>query len=96
MGLRRAPHAFTEHGVAMLSSVLSSRRAIQLNILIVRAFIRLRDYLVTHKDLARRLDDVERTQQDHGGHIQQIYEYIQQLPEPVPEPPRRRIGFARE
>jgi hypothetical protein len=80
----------------MLSSVLSSRRAIQLNILIVRAFIRLRDYLVTHKDLARRLDDVERTQQDHGGHIQQIYEYIQQLPEPVPEPPRRRIGFARE
>ena len=72
MGLRRPPHAFTEHGVAMLSSVLKSKGAVALNILIIRAFVRLREYLATHKDLARKLEDVERIQQEHGAHIQQI------------------------
>ena|SRR5580658_3217827 len=71
-GRRYQPYAFTEHGVAMLSSVLASKRAIQLNILIIRAFVRLREYLSTHKDLARKLEDVERSQQEHGAHIQQI------------------------
>jgi hypothetical protein len=94
MGLRRPPYAFTEHGVAMLSSVLRSKRAVGLNILIIRAFVRLREYLATHKDLARKLRDVERTQQEHGAHIQQIYDYIQRLIEPAPKPPKRRIGFA--
>src|SRR5579872_2412155 len=51
-GRRRPPYAFTEHGVAMLSSVLSSKRAVALNILIIRAFVRLREYLATHQDLA--------------------------------------------
>jgi ORF6N domain len=96
MGLRKAPYAFTEHGVAMLSSVLSSKRAVELNILIIRAFVRLREYLVSHKDLARQLEDVERTQQEHGAHIQQIYGYIERLIEPGPEPPKRRIGFVTE
>jgi hypothetical protein len=93
MGLRRPPYAFTEHGVAMLSSVLSSKRAVALNILIIRAFIRLREYLSTHKDLARKLEDIERTQHEHGAHIEQIYGYIQRLLEPAPEPSKRRIGF---
>jgi ORF6N domain len=93
MGLRRPPHAFTEHGVAMLSSVLTSKRAVALNILIIRAFVRLREYLSTHQDLARKLEDVERTQQEHGAHIQQIYDCIDRLLEP-PEPSKRRIGFA--
>ena len=93
-GRRYIPYAFTEHGVAMLSSVLSSKRAIALNILIIRAFVRLREYLATHKDLARKLKDVERTQHEHGAHIQQIYDYIQRLLDPAPEPPKRRIGFA--
>ena len=61
MGLRRPPYAFTEHGVAMLSSVLTSKRSVELNILIIRAFVRLREYMATHKDLARKLEDVERT-----------------------------------
>jgi len=78
----------------MLSSVLRSRRAVQLNILIIRAFVRLREYLATHKDLARKLEDFARTQQEHSAHIQQIYDYIQRLIEPVPEPRKRRIGFA--
>jgi ORF6N domain len=94
MGLRRPPYAFTEHGVAMLSSVLTSKRAVEVNILIIRAFVRLRKYLATHKDLAQKLEDVEHTQQEHSGHIQQIYDYIQRLLEPAPEHPRRRIGFA--
>ena len=92
-GRRSPPYAFTEHGVAMLSSVLSSKRAIELNILIIRAFVRLREYLATHKDLARKLEDVERTQNDHGAHIQQIYDYIQRLLEPAPDASKRRIGF---
>ena len=78
----------------MLSSVLKSKRAVALNILIIRAFVRLREYLATHKDLARKLEDVEQTQQEHGAHIQQIYDYIERLIEPVPDPPKRRIGFA--
>jgi len=93
MGLRRPPYAFTEHGVAMLSSVLSSKRAIQLNVLIVRAFVRLREYLATNQELARKMEDLERTQQEHSAHIRQIYDYIQRLVEPVPDPPKRRIGF---
>jgi hypothetical protein len=89
-GRRYLPYVFTEHGVAMLSSVLTSDRAVELNILIVRAFVRLREYLATHKDLARKLEDVERTQQEHSAHI----DYVQRLLEPPPEPPKRRIGFA--
>jgi hypothetical protein len=89
----RQPYAFTEHGVAMLSSVLSSKRAVALNILIIRAFVRLREYLMTHHDLARKLEDVERTQQEHGSHIQHIYDCIERLLEPPPDPSRRSIGF---
>jgi len=61
------------------------------NILIIRAFVRLREYLANHKDLAQKLKDVERTQKKHGVQIQQIYDYIQKVLEP--EPPKRRIGF---
>ena len=88
------PYAFTEHGVAMLSAVLKSQRAVEMSILIVRAFVRLRQYLATHQELARKLEDIERTQHEHGAHIQQIYDYIERLLEPAPEPPKRRIGFA--
>jgi hypothetical protein len=95
-GRRYLPYLFTEQGVAMLSSVLKSDRAIAVNIAIMRAFVRLREYLATHKDLARKLEDVERTQNEHSGHIQQIYGYIQQLLEPVAELLKRRIGFRAE
>src|SRR5258707_11209942 len=66
-GRRYMPFAFTEHGVAMLSSVLSSDRAVQMNILIVRAFIRLRDILATHKHLARRLGILYVNMKHHGS-----------------------------
>jgi hypothetical protein len=93
-GRRYPPYAYTEHGVAMLSSVLTSERAVALNILIIRAFVRLREYLATHKDLARKLEDVEHTQLEHSAHIEQIYGYIQRLLEPVQESSKRRIGFS--
>jgi hypothetical protein len=87
------PYAFTEHGVAMLSSVLRSKRAVQMNILIIKAFIKLRDILATHKDLARAIEDIGRRQEEQGEQITAIIETINQLllPEPVPE--KRRIGF---
>jgi hypothetical protein len=93
MGLRRRPYVFTEHGVAMLSSVLRSKRAVHMNILIVRAFVRLREILATHKDLARAIEDMQRRQDEQGEQVTAIIDTINQLllPEPVPE--KRRIGF---
>jgi hypothetical protein len=87
-----APFAFTEHGVAMLSSVLRSKRAVQVNILIVRAFIRIREMLATHKALAARMERFESTQKRHASVINILAEEIQEMKR-LPEPPKRRIGF---
>jgi hypothetical protein len=91
-GRRYLPHAFTEQGVAMLSTVLSSQRAIQVNIAIMRAFVRVRELLATHKDIAQKLEVIERTQKEHGAHISAIWKAIQKLIDP-PTAPKRRIGF---
>src|ERR1039458_9337677 len=64
-GRRYLPYAFTEHGVAMLSSVLNSERAVQMNIVIIRAFLKLREVLATHKDLAERMEQIESSQREH-------------------------------
>jgi ORF6N domain len=86
---RAAPYAFTEQGVAMLSSVLRSPRAIQVNIAIMRAFVKLREILATHRDLARRLDQME---SKYDAQFRGVFDAIRQLMMP-PEKPRRRIGF---
>lgn len=91
MGLRRRPYAFTEHGIAMLSSVLNSERAIQVNTAIIRAFVRLRELLSSHKDLARRLDELER---NYDENFRVVFDAIRQLMAPPPAPKKRRIGFA--
>lgn len=83
------PYAFTEQGVAMLSSVLRSQRAIQVNIEIMRAFIRLRQMLASHVELARKLDALEKK---YDAQFKQVFEVIRQLMTP-PEPKRRPIGF---
>lgn len=93
MALRRPPYAFTEHGVAMLSSVLKSDRAVQVSILIVRAFIKLREILATHADLAARLERVESTQEQHASVITILAEEIDNLKDLPPETSKRRIGF---
>lgn len=91
-GRRYLPYAFTEHGVAMLSSVLNSERAVQMNILIVRAFVRMRELLASHKDLAARVNHVETTQRQHGSIIAVLAEEIDDMKR-LPKPTRRRIGF---
>ncbi len=89
-GLRRAtPYAFTEQGVAMLSSVLRSKRAVQVNIEIMRAFVRLRRILASHADLARKLDALERK---YDAQFKVVFDAIRQLMTP-PEPKHRPIGF---
>jgi hypothetical protein len=93
-GRRYLPYAFTEHGVAMLSSVLNSERAVQVNILIIRAFVKLREVMATHKDLAQKIEALERKYKDHDQEIQVIFTAIKKLLEPSPQPPKRRIGFA--
>ena len=76
----------------MLSSVLNSDRAAQMNILIIRAFITLREMLATHKDLARKIEDFDRKQKEHGEQLAAVYSIVKQLIDP-PTKPRRRIGF---
>jgi len=89
---RAAPYAFTEQGVAMLSSVLHSDRAIKMNILIMRAFVKVRELLATNKNVARKLEEIKRKQSEHERRIDSIVEVIEALMT-APVPPKRRIGF---
>lgn len=86
---RATPYAFTEQGVAMLSSVLHSSRAVKVNIEIMRAFVRLRQMLATHTDLARKLEELERK---YDAQFKVVFEAIRELMT-EPEPPRKEIGF---
>ena len=101
-GRRYFPYAFTEHGVAMLSSVLNSDRSVQMNILIIRAFVKMRELLATHKALAAKIEKLEVGHRDHTIAIGLLAEDIQALGQKVVKelkklkPPRRRkprIGF---
>ncbi len=87
------PFVFTEQGVAMLSTVLNSERAILVNIAIMRAFVKLREILFAHKKLVHKLNELEHKVGRHDEAIQTIFEAIRQLMAPPPEPPKRRIGF---
>jgi hypothetical protein len=92
-GIRRAtPYAFTEQGIAMLSSVLNSQQAIQVNIRIMRTFVKIREYLSTHKVLAQKLKELESKFEGHDEQIKDIINAINQLLLP-PERPKRQIGF---
>lgn len=91
-GTRKLPRAFTEQGIAMLSSVLRSKRAIQVNIAIMRAFVTLREFAVGHKDLAAKLEQLEQKVGGHDGQIRSLFDAIRQLMEP-PTSKSRRIGF---
>lgn len=93
MGLRKRPFAFTENGVAMLSSVLHSRRAIQVNIQIMRTFTRLREMLLNHEDLRRKIEEIERK---YDQQFQVVFRAIKELLEPAKRRIRPRIGFYQE
>jgi hypothetical protein len=90
MGLRRAPYAFTEQGIAMLSSVLRSKRAIQVNIGIMRAFVAMREAMIAHKELARQLNTMEKK---YDAQFKIVFDAIRQLMQPSPLPPKRAIGY---
>jgi hypothetical protein len=92
-GRRYAPYVFTEQGVPMPSSILSSERAVQVNIAIMRAFVKFREILLTHKDLAQKLEVLERKYQLHETGIQVIFKAIKKLLEPPDEPPKPRFGM---
>jgi hypothetical protein len=86
---------FTEQGVAMLSSVLNSERAVQVNIAIMRAFVKLREILTTHRDLAEKIEALERQYRQHDVKIQTVFDAIRELLQPPPVSSKRRIGFGR-
>src|SRR4030042_2849539 len=88
-GRRYLPYAFTEQGVAMLSSVLNSERAVQVNIEIMRAFVRLRRILASNKELAKKLDELEKK---YDAQFRVVFDAIRQLMA-TPEPKKRPIGF---
>jgi hypothetical protein len=91
-GTKYRPYAFTEEGIAMLSSVLKSKRAIRVNIAIMRAFVQLRAALETNRELATKFAELERRVGKHDEEIEAILDAIRQLMVP-PEKPRREIGF---
>jgi hypothetical protein len=91
-GTRSLPYVFTEQGVAMLSSVLNSRRAIMVNIAIMRAFVRVREFLSANKDIAKKLQDLERKYDTHDHKIKIVFEAIRQLMD-LPKKKRYRVGF---
>ena len=93
MGLRRRPYAFTEHGAIMAANILNSGRAVEMSIRVVRTFIKLRQLLTTHKELAYKLSELERKIEKHDTEIQAIFESIRQLMAPTPQKPKRHIGF---
>ena len=87
------PYAFTEHGAVMVASVLNTPRAIEISVYVVRAFVKLREVLSTHKKLALKLAELEKRIEAHDEDITGLFEAIRQLMEP-PEKPKKRIGFA--
>lgn len=92
-GRRYLPYAFTEQGIAMLSSVLNSPRAVQVNIAIMRVFVQMRKIAATHQDLLRRLDEMEKKYDDN---FRVVFNTIRQLVDPTDPKPKRRIGFQAE
>lgn len=91
-GRRSSPYAFTEQGVAMLSSVLNSERAVLVNIHIIRVFTRMREMLLTHKDVLLKLEQLERKVVQQDDDIRLIFDYLKELLNPKTQP-GRKIGF---
>ena len=91
-GRRYLPYAFTEHGAFMAASLLNSPRAIEVSVFVVRAFVKLRQLVLAHKDLAGKLDQLERKVGSHDEAIKQLVAAIRQLMAP-PDPPKNQMGF---
>jgi hypothetical protein len=92
-GIRKLPYAFAEHGVLMLSSILNSKRAIQVNIQIMRIYTRMRELMLTHKDILLKLEQLENQTHHNTEDIQLIFGYLKKLLTPVHEKPHKRVGY---
>ncbi|MES2455006.1 MAG: ORF6N domain-containing protein [Bacteroidota bacterium] len=93
-GRRKVPRAFTEYGVLMLSSVLNSPRAIQVNIQVMRIFARFRKYLFDHNELRAQIEEIRQQLHNNSKNIELVFQYLDELVEKKAEPkPRKRIGF---
>ena len=92
-GTRKLPLVFTEHGAIMAAAVLNSPRAIEVSVYVVRAFVQMREALLVRKELAKRLDELERKVGAHDRSIGHILDALRQLTAPPEAPKRRRIGF---
>lgn len=90
------PYAFTEHGVAMLATVLNSESAVKMSIIIIKTFVKLREAIITHKDLEHKLKWLEHKVERHETDIQQILQAIRKLLEPPLQKERRIIGFTKQ
>ncbi|MBM4163940.1 MAG: ORF6N domain-containing protein [Lentisphaerae bacterium] len=93
-GRRYRPYAFTEHGAIMAATILKSRRAIEMSVFVVRAFVRIREQLAASTALAKRLAEIEKALLTHDQALIDLYEQIRPLLLPPPEPPRKPIGFS--
>jgi hypothetical protein len=92
----RMPYAFTEHGTIMAASILNSPRAVEISVFVVRAFVRIREFALAHKELAAKLTELERRVTGHDEAIQQLVRAILQLMAPPADKPKRHIGFGRD
>jgi hypothetical protein len=95
-GQRYKPFAFTEHGAIMAASVLSTPRAIEVSVFVVRAFVRLRQLIATHQQLAKKLEELERKVVGHDEALRTLVAAIRDLMAPPPRPPGGKFGFARD
>ena len=88
------PHAFTEHGAIMAATVLNSPEAVAMSVYVVRAFIQMREQIAANAEVLKRLAEIDRTLLEHDESLQIIWEKLQPLLQPPPDPPRKRIGFS--
>jgi hypothetical protein len=95
-GRRYLPFAFTEHGAIMAAGVLNTPRAIEVSVFVVRAFVKLREMVATHKELAHKLAELERKIAGHDESIRSLVSAIRELMAPPPASPRGKFGFARD
>jgi hypothetical protein len=91
--IKYLPHAFTEHGAIMATTVLNSPQAVRMSVFVVRAFVKMREYLLNRAELEKRLADIEKTLLAHDTALRDVYQKIRPLLLPPPDPPPKRIGF---
>jgi hypothetical protein len=92
-GRRYRPYAFTEHGALQAANILNSANAVRMSVFVIRAFVKIREQLVTNAAILKRLAEIDKTLLVHDSALRDLYQKLLPLLSPPPEPPRRRIGF---